>query len=209
MRLTKINLSEQGYLVKGKKRLVFRHPTEPGLVIKVFKKKSSKRRKLGIFNPLYKRFAYLSSLTREIREFLYSRYEKCDPLVGYFADIVGFADTNLGLGIVMRAAVDIDGNLAPTLSNLIKQKKLTPQRIALLQNLFDRIIASKLVVGDLTARNIVLAHISEVGERFLLVDGLGDKTLIPLQRWLGFINRSNKIKRINKLRKRVEKAVKN
>ncbi len=204
----KIRLSGKDFLVKGKKRLVYRHPSKPDLLIKVFRKKASKKTiKEGIFGKQYRRFAFLSGFTREIREFVYSRYEEDDPLVGYIADIIGFADTGMGMGIIVSAAVDKNGNLAPTLSSLIKQKKISAERINLLEELFDRINASKLVIGDLTARNIVMAYIPGAGERFLLIDGLGDKTFVPIQRWFSCINRRNKTRRINKLRKRVNRTV--
>ena len=186
----------------GKKRLVYRHPGRPDLLIKVFRTPQPGLN-LKYLRLVYDRFVFVSSLIREIREFLISQLEQHDPFVKHLPDILSLIQTDLGTGLVVAAAESKNGALAKPLAQLMTEGGLTPERVALLDQFLTRMQNSNLVVGDLTSGNIVLADIAGPGERFILVDGLGDKTFVPLQRYSQVINRYSKRRRIARLRAKV------
>lgn len=207
-----IKLSDKDPVAVGKKRLVFRHPYNPEWLIKVYRKSSAPQNchnLKALLQAIYLRHCYVSGYTREFREYITSRYYNDCPLINHLQSIIGLVDTDIGLGLIVEALTDKEGKLAPTLRQLIKNKKLSPKRKESLTRLFESILASDLIVGDLNVKNIVLAYSPSQGERFFLIDGLGDKTLIPLHRWFKCVRRRYNKKRIAKITRIVENTIQN
>ena len=206
VRIERLELAGHAPLAKGKKRYVFRHPSQPGLVVKVFIRPSAPRSSgtlKAYFQERRRRDSSLSGFTRELREYAASRFDGEDALVGYVPDLFGFVDTDIGLGLVVAAVTDRNGDLGSTLVELVRSNRVTRERVALLEELFQRVIRSNLVIGDFTARNIVLSEKPGGVERFVLVDGLGDKTFVCMQRWFPLFNHWSKWRRVVRLRKRI------
>ncbi len=147
--------------------------------------------------------SFLSGFTRELREYAASRFEPGDPLITHLPTLFGIVDTDMGPGLIVGAALGRDGNLGATLLELAREGRVTREHLALLEELFRHFMSSGLVIGDLTARNLVLEQLPDGTERFVLVDGLGDKTLLPVQRWVPWFNQLCKWRRIVRLRKRL------
>lgn len=170
-----LKLKDKKPLAIGKRRLVFEHPSNPGWLIKVSKKSASPE-KCRTLKELYQcissRYAYMTSFTRELREYILSRYVDHGTLIDHLPTIIGFEDTDRGLGLVVNAFFDSAGRLAPTLSSLIQENQLTDNRKIKLEELFNKILDSDLVIGDLNPRNLVLIHHYTKGECFMLIDGL-------------------------------------
>ncbi len=204
-----IKLSGKEPVRIGRKRYVFAHPADPDLLIKVFRSRTNSdehspcRKKL---QDIYRRYSYMTCFMRDFREYIYSRYGQQSDLVNHLQTIVGLVDTDLGLGLVVTGFFDVKGRLAPTLNSLILEGQMNPEREKKLEEFFNKIINSVLVVGDLNVRNIVLAYHPDKGEYFALVDGLGDKTFIPIHRLSKWINRYRKKKRIQQIKKRIKKS---
>ena len=93
-----------------------------------------------------------------------------------------------------------DGGYAPTLRTLLEQRRFTRETEALLDEFSEWLIGSPLIVGDLHIGNIVLAHDEEHGERLVLVDGMGEKNLIPLNTFFPGLNRTNTRDRLKRMR---------
>ncbi len=113
--------------------------------------------------------------------------------------MVGVQETDLGLGLVVEGYFDSKGQLAPTLSTLLKKERFTNKHLEKLRVFLDNITESELIVGDLNSRNIIFATLPDQDGKFVLIDGLGDKTFLPMQKWFARLKKRNKKKYAEKL----------
>lgn len=148
-----IKLEKAHRLAEGNRRWVYVHPENPDLLIKVVK--PTARLKYRYFKRLRRRYMHTAPILRELREQIVVRLD--DPYPPRFLPkVAGFVDTDLGLGLVVRAERGADGDYAPTLKTLIKQGKITPKLLEDIRKFFAEVRASNAVTGDLTIANIVM-----------------------------------------------------
>lgn len=193
-------------IANGRMRLVFRHPEDPTLLIKVIRPDIIEKR-WGTGQPWYKkrrRYRQYISYIRECEEYIAGCASNGSSLP-FAQKITGFAETDLGLGLVMQAALDPQGNLAPTLADLTKGKTLPPEIQRELDDFTQRLIDSELIVADLNPANIVRAHTPEHGHHFVIIDGLGVSTILPFKLLSRTINRISKRTRVRKLLERIDR----
>jgi hypothetical protein len=200
-----VELATETPLAIGSKRLVFEHPLDRGLVIKVMRPEFSDKTLAKGLNRLWvaRRYHYSATFVREVREMIEVRFELLShPNV--IQRIVGFAETDLGLGMVSIAARGLDGKLAPTLNQMIARKAVDADARQALQRFCDDVLACPIVVGDLHAGNIVYAYNEERGHHFVMIDGIGDKTLVPLLRLFPRLRARSKRRKIRWLWAKVD-----
>jgi hypothetical protein len=181
----------------GGECLVYLHPETPGLLIKLPHEHRSGR-------PWYKqppsRYGKFRQTLRELDEYVAaaSRWPQDLDLI---ERVVGLVDTDRGLGLVVGALHGRDGHLAQTVLHLIKTGAFDADMKAELDRFIARLLDSRLIVHDLKAANIVLAHDAATGsDRFVLIDGIGERLDIPVN-WLSQrLNRFNKTRRVRRLR---------
>lgn len=118
----------------------------------------------------------------------------------FLQHLVGFADTNLGLGMVVKAVRKADGDLADSLSTLIDTDQFTPLHQHALDELLSWIESTWVIIRDLTARNIVW---DERHQHFVIIDGIGARYLPSLRTISRAYNRRSNRKKIAKLRMRI------
>lgn len=195
--MTKILLKDVAPVASGSIRDVYRHPQDPGLLIKVVRL-STLDAKFGNGRPWYKlmqrRYRHLISYLREIREHI-AQHAMGSEHPYFLQRIVGLAETDLGLGLVVEAAFGRDGNYAPTVGKLVKRGPLAPYVQARLDRFLEDVVNSTVIIADFHLNNVVYAYSPEYGDHFVLIDGVGHKTLIPLERASRHLNRwSNMLK---------------
>lgn len=203
-----IQLSLRKPLASGSTRDVYVHPHDDDLLIKVVRRDAIEKR-YGSGRPWYKttrRYRHYISYLREIREeiALVAQSERRPDSV---QKIVGFADTDLGFGLVVEAAKDRDGNLAPTLPQLIEKGVFDAKVQRDLKSCLDELQASPVILADVHGANLVYAWTAERGDHFVLIDGIGCKTLVPLNRMSRMINDYSKRKRIERLWINLDKLI--
>lgn len=199
-------LKDRTPLARGKHRLVFEHPLDAGLLIKL-PNEAQVRAARGEGGPWYRRprryRQHLGAL-REVQEHL-----ALHALAGgegpHLQTLVGFVDTDLGLGLVSRKVLGRDGALAPTLTRLVRERRFDAAAQAALDRLCHWLLQSPLLLGDLNARNLVYGFDARHGERFVIIDGIGEKTLIPLNRWSATVRRITKRRQIRRLRAAIQR----
>ncbi|HET8903867.1 MAG TPA: YrbL family protein [Saccharospirillum sp.] len=182
-----LHLHEQTPLARSKTRWIYQHPNDPDLLIKVHIPRLNKDPQSGLkawAERLKDRFLYTSGIERDLRHYIASRYEDYGPICQRIWPIHGIVETDIGLGLLVAAARDANGALAPTLRVLLDNRQLTPQRVTDLHALLDLLVESPLTFADLNLENIVLEGAGAEPEQFVIVDGLGDRTWIPTQRWV-------------------------
>jgi len=196
-------------IAKGGIRLVFLHPENPDWLVKVMRPEvvSSRYGESGTWFRRNRRFRQYILFMREIREYVAA----CASHGGspsFVHKITGLVDTDLGMGLVMEAARDAEGNLAPTAAKLIFEGRYDERAAVALEEFLKAIVESDVVFADLHERNIVYARSKDGQDRFVMIDGLGASNFLPLKSWFPSINRKSKEKRVRRLRKRVEGRLK-
>jgi hypothetical protein len=191
-------------IAEGSMRLVYAHPQDPRLVIKVIRPEVIDER-WGSGQAWYKvgrRFRQYISFMRETAEYV-AMYATYGQSLSFAQKIVGFAETDLGLGLVVAAALDQDGNLAPSLSTLLSQHKFTARIAEDLETFIEQMMASDIVVADLHGANIVYAYTEQHGDHFVMIDGLGLANILPLKALFVRLNRRSKLRHVARLRRRM------
>ncbi len=206
MRLLRLSTSVR--VASGSTRDVYVHPDDDTLLIKVVPPAVIEQRyERG--RPWYKtrrRYRHFVSYLREVREHIVLRAQfKEHP--SSLQRIIGFADTDLGFGLVVEAAKDRRGKLAPTLPQLIEEGRFDATARADLQACLDELMGLPVVLADLHMPNFVYAWTEEHGDHFVLVDGIGCKNLIPFNRMSLLINRYSKRRRIRRFLVGVEALI--
>ena len=197
-------LHDQLLVVQGSCRSIYRHPHQSEWLIKLLRPEYIER-KYGAKAPWYKRrrrLGYFIGYEREFQEQLaaclhYDSYPSCL----YF--IVGMQPTNRGLGQIVEAVRGRDGQYAPTLRTLIRQGRFDEEAEQQLQRFFEWLLASPIVISDMTLDNLVYRHSASMGEHFCIIDGVGEPNLIPLKSSFNWWNRLAKQRWIAKVKRRI------
>ena len=195
-----LNLSLDQAVAQGGEKIVFHHPDSEGLLVKVI-------------NPRYinymdtnwpistrlRRLPHYWFYVNELIEHVFSREAEITHS-DYIQDIVGLTDTNLGLGMIVRAVTKKDGQLAVSLKDIIDNKQYGDKHHAAVNALIEWINDNYIIIRDLTAANIVW---DEYNEHFVLIDGIGARRLPSLRSISRRYNQYGNRKRTEKLKFRL------
>jgi len=200
-----INLGGRVPVASGSTRDVYVHPDDDSLLIKVVPAGVIEKRYVR-GRPWYKtprRYRHFMTYLREVREQIALRAQSQSHPASV-QRIVGFAETDLGFGLVVEAAKDRQGRLAPTLPQLIAEGRFDAAARADFEACLNELIELPVVLADLHTQNFVYAWSKERGDHFVLIDGIGCKNLIPFNRLSPLVNRYAKRRRIQRLLRTVE-----
>jgi len=192
-------------LAQGSFRWVFQHPEDPDLLVKVIHADAMAKR-FGKKTRWYKRprrYGKYLCFAREIQEFI-TVHAQTNTAAPFLQRIIGFAQTDLGLGIIVQAIRNSDGNLAPTLRNLINNGLYDAAIKKSLDDFLALLLESDVIINDLSPGNIVYTHNEKLGNHFVMIDGLGNNSFIPFKNMSKTINRRSKLKRFQAFFERVE-----
>jgi PhoP regulatory network protein YrbL len=203
-----IELGHRVPVASGSTRAVYVHPDDDSLLVKVVPAGVIEKRFVR-GRPWYKtprRYRHFMTYLREVREQIALRAQSSThpPCV---QKIVGFAETDLGFGLVVEAAKDGQGRLAPTLERLIAEGRFDATVRADLEACLDELMALPIVVADLHIANFVYAWSKERGDHFVLIDGIGCKNLVPFNRLSPWVNRYSKRQRVQRLVSTVDRLL--
>lgn len=193
-------------IASGALRYVFQHPKAPDLLVKVVKPRAIERwwRNTTWWKRPFRRYRHLSHILREVQEHLVSRLG--DQSSEFVQNFIGFVDTDYGLGTIVAAEQTRDGELAPTLKKLVATGRYDDQARRAFEIFAESLLASDIIAMDLNPENLVYAYHKSRGDRFVIIDGLGEKTLVKIHSMSPYFNRRCKIRRINRLRDFVASA---
>ena len=202
-----LKLSHLKPLAQGRMRLVFEHPEDHAMLIKVIRPDVIEKR-WGSGAAWYKRrrrYGRYISYIREIQEYV-AAYSSAGISLPFAQKITGLVETDMGLGLVMEAVRDAGGDLAPPLSTVILDGRFGAEADRNLTKFSEQLLDSKLIVADLNLGNLVYAHDPDGGYRFVLIDGLGGATVLPFKSLSHRFNRWSKERSIRYLRERIERV---
>lgn len=127
-------------------------------------------------------------LRRELRE--YERVAQEGPRTArHLQHFAGVVSTDRGTGILVKAVRRRNGALAMTLQDAIESGQYSQQTDAALSEFLDWLVKSEIVAVDVHLKNIV---VDEKNGALVLIDGIGDKTFLPVRSWFSWLNRSYK-----------------
>ncbi len=206
-------LGDDDLIAEGVRRDVFRYPGNSELLVKVLKRAFIEKRN-GQGAPWYNfkrlRHRYFRNLRKphfdmyvsEIREQLtFAEIGLRHP--AYLQRIVGFEETNKGLGLTVQAIKGRDGGLAPTVGALARAGKLDLPLRTMLDAFFDELLLSPITISDLNIDNIVLGFSEELGDHYVVIDGYGTRTLLPVERVSEWAKRSAKQRQFTNFRRQL------
>ncbi len=187
---------------------VYVHPDRSDLIVKV----PAERQVLhhsGVGGRWYKRPFRKRSRTRHLGDFLREVQEQLvtraagDPPSPFMQEIVGFVETDVGHGTMSRAVRTAEGELAPTLRALLRAGKFDRRKRADLNAFFQWVLETPVVFSDLNPRNIVYGVDREGTPRFVAIDGIGEKNVIPFSSLSTRMNRRAKQRRIDRINREI------
>jgi hypothetical protein len=202
--MKEIVLSNKPAVAQGSIRDVYRHPN-PHLLVKVVRL-STLDEKYGSgrrwFKSRKRRYGHLIGYLREVREQL-ALQAAAKEHPRYLRKIVGFAETDLGPGLVVEAVFAPNGSYAPTLGTLLKDGPLSPKLEGAFDRFCEEVVRSPLILSEMNIDNVVFGSTGDGDQRFVLIDGIGHKKFIPLEVASRALNRWNSRRKIRNLRRRV------
>lgn len=182
-------------LGQGTQKLVFEHPSDTNKVIKLMKpehatpdggRKGQSKLRAHRQQGIYRQFK------RELVQYLqlcknsYSSQNFIFPI----ETVYGFVGTNYGLGLVTEKIVSPNGE-ATSVFNLVRSSSFNQIHAEALDNFFDECCEMHVVFGEVNIAGIMYTEARQGKPEFVLVDGIGDKLLIPFRSMSKLINTKN------------------
>ena len=184
-------LSGHNPLAEGNRRLVFQHPDDDDLVIKVLKpgtyRPDGQPRRSRPYKLARREGAYIYH-TRELNEYVAARIANRSPHDLPICTVQGLVETDLGLGLAVEKITAGDGRLAPSLRQVVAGGRFDGPTRRLFERFIEDMIDKHVVVYELSVDNIVLADDGVSARRFVCIDGMGSRTLIPVKEWSKWLN---------------------
>jgi hypothetical protein len=202
----RIDLEDKQPLVSGAYRDVYQHPHDDNLLVKVVKPLAVERyaKRASLYNSWRGNWQYRNQ-SREIEEYLALR-RRGQHTLPFIQHFVGVVDTDFGFGMVVRKVRGRDGELAPTVMELVERGGLTPEIRRWMADLLTDVVRNHIVFGDISGKNIVHADDEEHGNRLVIIDGLSDRLLLPVNSWSPIVNRVYCERRFARAMRRMEAA---
>lgn len=168
---------------EGRDRVCYRHPQVETLCIKVPKKPEKQTRRERLYFGIIK---YLEKNTEHL-----SVYR-------------GMVKTNLGDGAMFDLILNEDGNVSSTLTEAIRNDQISKTELnSLLQVLRYYLDSSAICLRDLSPNNIAL-QIAPDGKKLMIIDGVSNPGINPINFFSSNLIRKNTTKRWNSLYKKIE-----
>ena len=172
---------------------------DPAAVIKVMRPEVlARHRSGGAWYKRYRRDRPFKIFLREVREHLALRAAE-GPSIPFLATIIGFVETDLGLGLVTEAVRGRDGDYARSLRRLIEEGAFDQDAARALDAFAAAILVSDVIVSDLNPDNLLYAYDAASGGRFVLADGFGERAIVPVKGAVPRLKRRRKLRQIRGL----------
>lgn len=175
---------------KGNARLVFVHPDNPDLLVKVLRPEwIAKTRQVAEWK---KRFKPLGANSVNMHEFfeIVRINPHAETLLPHMFSVVGLQQTDLGWGLVVRAEKDENNNYAQPVAAFAKD--VSPIRDAL-DEFENWVKQTDVILYDLNPWNLVLAHRNGKQE-IVIIDGISEKSALKFRTYFPSINAKKNLK---------------
>ncbi|CUH44590.1 YrbL family protein [Ruegeria atlantica] len=190
---TLLEIGNSPVIAKGNRQFVYEHPFDKGLLLKVPQPHTMDAGSRLVtdkwYDRLFRRATAFKGFMREFDEafFLMIRHQE-SPEVMPVCRVFGTAPTDKGLALVYERISDPDGQLSPSLGQLIAEDRLTPQHLSDLNNHFDQLSDERVIISNKNTGNLVYQTWPDGSGRWVWIDSFGSKQVIPLRRWVRSYN---------------------
>ncbi|OCG12281.1 hypothetical protein A9G09_10040 [Gilliamella sp. wkB292] len=166
-----IQLTEKDYISKGLHRKCYHHPDDPNKCIKV-------NYNQGAEEETNREIAYYKHLIK--------RHISWDALAQYYGPI----NTNYGQGHVFELIRDYNGEIATPLEKYLLDEELTKQYfdalVISLKALKTALLNDRIITMTIKSKNILFQHLSPKENRLIIIDNIGNSTLIPIANYVSY-----------------------
>jgi len=203
-------IAECKYLTRGTVKEVYVHPNWPTAVLKIVRPELvdgegqfsghrglKRRRNVGIYRQFSREISQYLSLCRR-------NYRNGTTLFPIAAPM-GFVQTDQGLGLLSERIVDETGNLAPSIYTLLKDGTFSEVHGKALLQFFNDCARLHIVFGEVNWNGILFTTARSGKPEFVLVDGIGEKNILPLKSIFWGLNS----KRVRKVQSLIEARIRN
>ena len=165
-----ITLADDLYLGVGTHKIVYAHPTDPRLCIKILHTTPDP--------DMQREFRY--------RKALGTRADSMTLLTKYFGEV----ETSKGKGYLFERVIDFDGNSSKTMLNLfdeaIKNKSTLPSLEEILLEFKRVYFEEKILLAGIDADNYLVQRISPTERHVRIIDNIGTSAMIAKKRALKY-----------------------
>ena len=198
-------LDELQRIGNGRSKIVYQHPTDVDKVIKVmnpervdsdggWKGHGSLKRRMN--QGVYKQFR------REILQYfqLCKNHYSLNQFTFPVETVYGLVQTNYGLALVTEKIISPDG-MGMTLDELCYKNLFEAKHAKALDQFFNNCCDLHIIFGEVNRGGLMYTENRHGQPEFVLVDGMGEKLLIPFRAMSKTINTMN-VRRVEKKIKR-------
>lgn len=202
-----IKVNSLKLLGQGTQKLVYEHPSDPNKVIKVMKPENATHNG-GRANQHYLRSHRSQGIYRQFRRELLQYLQLCKNTYNQrififpIETVFGFIATDQGLGLITEKIISPSG-LPVSLNELSQKKVLETKHIEALKKFFNKCCEMHVVFGEVNIAGIMYTEQRHGVPEFVLVDGIGEKLIIPFRSMSKTINTRN----IRKVEKRIRHQI--
>ncbi len=203
-----INVDSLKLLGQGTQKFVYEHPSDSNKVIKIMKPINATNDG-GRANQHYLRSHRSQGIYRQFRRELLQYLQLCknnynQKLFTFPIETVyGFIATDQGLGLVTEKIVGPNG-FPLSLNELSQRKELEAKHTEALEVFFDKCCEMHIVFGEVNIAGIMYTEQRQGIPELVLVDGIGDKLLIPFRSMSKTINSRNVRKVEAKIKSKID-----
>jgi hypothetical protein len=195
-------------IASGAERLVFQHPHHSGLLVKIVDidemAEHLSTRPLRRWRKKHQREGAYRGHIAELAEYAAAQNAAAGRWKIPMARILGLAQTNLGLGLLVEKITDGQGGLAPTVEQIVRERGLDDALARELDYFFDALADHHIILNDVSARNVVIGVNADGENGLYLIDGFGSKQAIPLFAYSKTLNRRRIQRKYKVLRAKLE-----
>ena len=165
-----INLTDDLFLGDGNHKIVYAHPTDKALCVKLLRTPDDP--------DFAKEMRY--------RKALGNRADSMTLLTKYFGEV----ETSKGKGYLFERVLDFDGKISQTMLNVlddtVADKKLVPATEKLLFDFKKTYFDEKFLLAGVDPDNYLVQRISPTERRVRIIDNIGIATFIPLPYYIDY-----------------------
>jgi len=197
------SLKNCAVIAQGNRQYVYQHPDAPDTLLKIPQLHTMDGHANLLtdtwFDRLFRRSTAFKGFLREFQESfdLMVRYQNRDEAIPV-CEVRGVVQTDLGLALMYERISEPDGQLSPSLKELAQSGRLTQEHVTALRKHFDELIEEQVLISNKNTGNIVYQTFSDAPGRWVWIDSFGCKQVIPVRRWVRFLNKL----KINQVRER-------
>lgn len=194
-------------LGEGTQKLVFQHPESADKVIKIMRPENSTADGARV-GQHYLRAHRSQGIYRQFRRELLQYLQLCKTnfheknYTFPIETVYGFVGTDLGLGLVTEKIISPSGT-PKTLSYLSSHDEFTAKHANALDQFFNECCQLHIVFGEVNIAGLMYTENRRGRPEFVLIDGIGEKLIIPFRSMSKTINTRNVRKVERKIKSKI------